>query len=619
MAEQNTPPDYLVVARRYRPQSFDELVGQQRVATALGNAIARNRVGHAYLFTGARGVGKTSSARIFAKALNCVTGPTASPCNVCEICQSVTAGEDVDVLEIDGASNRGIEEIRQLRANINVRPSRARFKIYIIDEVHMFTKEAFNALLKTLEEPPDHAKFIFCTTDPEKIPITVLSRCQRFDFGGILPDDIVGRLRHIVDTENVPAADEALKLIARRANGSMRDSQSLLEQILAFGDSEITVESVHRLLGTADNQQVVDLARQILAADTGAALQTVHAVFTEGVDPGQLLEQLLRLFRDLMVLGSGGSPDLLQTISPGSVKEAQGMAAQAGVAKLLAGVSCLDETLVKLHRSTYGQVLTEAAVVRLCQLEDLESLGALIATLKEGGLPAKAPSTGQIPAQKKTAERPVEPAPAPPTIPIRPAVPASPPPAATSHQAPPANMARPVEPAPPEPIAVEPSRPMPDPSEAAPHEVAPSNIAPPRLTVTEQNVRSVWRKVVEELPGLTGDFAQQSHAVAISGPKRLVVDFFSTYNSAVEALKRPKSQELLDRAFQTVCGDTFTLEFRITEDPNSKGRQPSMSPERSAQEGRLRARQLAEQVPLVQRAMELFDAEVIGVREPDGS
>ncbi|PQO33508.1 DNA polymerase III subunit gamma/tau [Blastopirellula marina] len=581
----------MVVARRYRPQSFGELVGQQRVATALGNAIARNRVGHAYLFTGARGVGKTSSARIFAKALNCVKGPTATPCNECEICESVTAGEDVDVLEIDGASNRGIEEIRQLRANINVRPSRARFKIYIIDEVHMFTKEAFNALLKTLEEPPDHAKFIFCTTDPERIPITVLSRCQRFDFGGILPEDIVGRLRHIVDTEQVPADDEALKLIARRANGSMRDSQSLLEQILAFGDSQITVESVHRLLGTADNQQIVDLAGQVLASDAASALQTVHAVFTEGVDPGQLLEQLLRLFRDLMVLGSGGSPDLLQTISPGAVDQAQAMATQAGLAKLLAAVQCLDETLVRLHRSTYGQVLAEAAVIRICQLNDLESLGTLIATLKEGGLPAKSASITPraVEPQKKTVDSPPVAPPAPETIPIRPVDPPAPP------------------------VAVDPP-----PAPAPPPEIVPGEA--PKLVITEKNAFSVWKKIVEDLPGLIGDYARQGHAVAISGPNRLVVDFFSTYNSAVEALRRPRSQEVLEKAFREMCGDSYTIDFRVLEDPNA-GRKPDqhMSPERSAQEGRLRARLQAEQEPFVQKAMDLFDAEVSGVRDSDAS
>ncbi len=226
------------MARRYRPQRFEELIGQEHVVRALQGAIAAKRVGHAYLFTGARGVGKTSAARILAKALNCVHGPTPTPCNECDICQSISAGSDVDVLEIDGASNRGIDEIRQLRQNVNVRPSRARFKIYIIDEVHMLTREAFNALLKTLEEPPEHVKFIFCTTEPAKIPVTILSRCQRFDFAGIHLPSIVERLAQIVEAEGVTAEPEALAILARRAGGSMRDSQSLLEQLLAFGERE---------------------------------------------------------------------------------------------------------------------------------------------------------------------------------------------------------------------------------------------------------------------------------------------------------------------------------------------------------------------------------------------
>src|SRR5215210_4890141 len=199
-SRETSSPDgrYTVIARRYRPQAFDELVGQEHVARALQQAISSGRVGHAYLFTGARGVGKTSAARILAKALNCVEGPTPTPCNQCDVCLRVTAGDDVDVLEIDGASNRGIDEIRQLRQNVAVRPSRVRYKIYIIDEVHMLTKEAFNALLKTLEEPPPHVKFIFATTEVEKVPITILSRCQRFDFNGIPLPTLLERLRDIV-------------------------------------------------------------------------------------------------------------------------------------------------------------------------------------------------------------------------------------------------------------------------------------------------------------------------------------------------------------------------------------------------------------------------------------
>ena len=245
--ETGTP--YQVVARRYRPQSFESLVGQSQVSTALSNAINTNRVGHAYLFTGARGVGKTSSARIFAKCLNCEKGPTDTPCGVCDVCQAVNDGQDVDVIEIDGASNRGIDEIRELRANINVRPSRSRYKVYIIDEVHMLTTPAFNALLKTLEEPPSHVKFIFCTTDPEKIPITVLSRCQRFDFAPVESNAICDRLVEICKSEGFEAELDALQLLARRANGSMRDSQSLLEQLLSFCDQKITLDDVNQDVG----------------------------------------------------------------------------------------------------------------------------------------------------------------------------------------------------------------------------------------------------------------------------------------------------------------------------------------------------------------------------------
>jgi DNA polymerase-3 subunit gamma/tau len=300
------PGHYTVVARRYRPQAFGELIGQEHVARALSNAIRTDRVGHAYLFTGARGVGKTSAARILAKALNCQRGLSTNPCNECDICQSISSGEDVDVLEIDGASNRGIDEIRQLRQNVNVRPSRARLKIYIIDEVHMLTREAFNALLKTLEEPPEHVKFVFCTTEPTKIPVTILSRCQRFDFAGIDGQAIVRRLEQIVEAEAVAADPEALEVLARRAAGSMRDAQSLLEQLLAFAPEKITVGDVHEMLGTAGDEQMLALVGHLVERNAAAALADLDTATAEGVDLTQLLEQLLGYLRDAMVAAAGG-------------------------------------------------------------------------------------------------------------------------------------------------------------------------------------------------------------------------------------------------------------------------------------------------------------------------
>jgi DNA polymerase-3 subunit gamma/tau len=241
-------PHYTVLARRFRPQTFAGVVGQTHVAQALKNAIAGGRVAHAYLFTGARGVGKTSMARILAKALNCPNVVDGEPCNECEICQGISTGHDVDVLEIDGASNRRIDDIRLLRSNVGVRPMRARYKIYIIDEVHMLTNEAFNALLKTLEEPPPNVKFVFCTTEPNKVPDTILSRCQRFDFSAIATQQIVERLHEIATAEGYQVDPAALELVARRAGGSIRDSQSLFDQLLAFGGKTITAEDVHHLL-----------------------------------------------------------------------------------------------------------------------------------------------------------------------------------------------------------------------------------------------------------------------------------------------------------------------------------------------------------------------------------
>ena len=381
--------EYVVVARRYRPKTFDELIGQDHVARALKGAIAANRVGHAYLFTGARGVGKTSAARILAKALNCEKGPTANFCNECDICRSISAGSDVDVLEIDGASNRGIDEIRQLRQNVSIRPSRARFKIYIIDEVHMLTREAFNALLKTLEEPPEHVKFIFCTTEANKIPITILSRCQRFDFAGIHLSSIVERLSQIVQAEGIKAEPEALAILARRAGGSMRDSQSLLEQLLALGGEQITADDVHAMLGTAGEARLSQLVARLAARDAAGAIAELDAAASQGVDVGQLLEQLLGYFRDLMIAGVGCPAETMLHIAPGRYDETVATSRELGLETVLAILQILDHTLSRLRYTTQGRTLTEMALVRIANLERLEDLADLIADLQNGVVPQR--------------------------------------------------------------------------------------------------------------------------------------------------------------------------------------------------------------------------------------
>lgn len=376
---------YVVVARRYRPRSFDQLIGQQHVGRALCNAIETGRVGHAYLFTGARGVGKTSTARIFAKALNDPGGPTSHPDGHSDIAQAIDSGEDVDVLEIDGASNRGIDEIRSLRAGVGVRPSRSRYKIYIIDEVHMLTGAAFNALLKTLEEPPAHVKFIFCTTDPEKIPITVLSRCQRFDFAPVAVDSIHGRLREIVDAEGVEADEEALRLIARRAEGSMRDSQSLLEQVMSFSDGKLTTATVHTMLGTADDSRLHELGMALAARDAGQVLALIDRASVEGVAAGQLVEQLLGYFRDLLVVTVGCPAEMQRHAGESLHAELRSLGQRWGLQTVLAMIGMLDQTLVRIRHSLHGRVLLESALIQITHLPDLQAVADIAAGLAAGG------------------------------------------------------------------------------------------------------------------------------------------------------------------------------------------------------------------------------------------
>ena len=397
--------NYVVVARRYRPTSFDELIGQGHVAQALKNAIDTNRVGHAYLFTGARGVGKTSSARILAKALNCENGPAPEPCNNCDICSDIGSGEDVDVLEIDGASNRGIDEIRQLRSNVNIRPSRARYKIYIIDEVHMLTMQAFNALLKTLEEPPEHVKFIFCTTDPEKIPITVLSRCQRFDFSSVDSDSIQSRLQHICENENVSASADALNLLARRAAGSMRDSQSLLEQLLSFCGNELTLDDVQKLLGAADNSLVIEIAESISTNKPNVAFQGVETAIGRGVDAGQLCEQLLTCFRDVSALLAGCNSDLMKFANPDDESQLKQIGAQMGMESVLAAMQILDQTLIKMRQSTHQRTLLEMCLVRAASLANVSSIQDLLSGIQSGKL---APVNSQVAANAPVSAAPAK-------------------------------------------------------------------------------------------------------------------------------------------------------------------------------------------------------------------
>jgi len=301
--------NYEVFARKYRPQTFDDLVGQTHVSRTLKNAVAQNRLAHAYLFVGPRGVGKTSTARILAKSLNCIKGPTITPCGVCDNCREIAGGNSLDVIEIDGASNNSVEDVRQLRENVRYAPAKGRYKIYLIDEVHMLSSAAFNALLKTLEEPPEHVKFIFATTEPQKVLATILSRCQRFDLHRIPANLIAQHLQFIATKEKITLQPAAAHAIARGAEGGLRDAESMLDQLVAFCGEKITESDVLNVFGFTSEQTVSDLTGRILRGETPEAIDLLHEQCEAGKDMMRLMADLIAYLRDLLVFKA--KPDAL--------------------------------------------------------------------------------------------------------------------------------------------------------------------------------------------------------------------------------------------------------------------------------------------------------------------
>ncbi len=619
---------YKVVALKYRPQLFGELVGQSHIATALSNAIDKNRVGHAYLFTGARGVGKTSSARIFAKCLNCVEGPTKTPCGKCGICEAVSAGDDVDVLEIDGASNRGIDEIRLLRSNASVRPSRCKYKIYIIDEVHMLTMQAFNALLKTLEEPPPHVKFIFCTTDPQKIPITVLSRCQRFDFSPVQTNEISQRLAEIAANEGVTADEQALALLARRANGSMRDSQSLLEQLFSFCGNSISVEEVHELLGTADMGRIADISTAMVNADPMTALNLIHHGITDGVDSGQMADQLLGYFRDMMVASVDCSPDTFLNCSEGDLEHLKVLSDAIGLETILSIVQLLDSAVVRMQSSLHGRTLLEAAVVRVCNLEKLETISELVAQLSDPK--AKKATGGAAPRQRvemrqvhvsaadqaALKKNEIAPSQTPPRSATGEAI-------ATDAQVPSTTaqeaasgdaqgdsevVSAGVSPKPTTVVTSE----SPDGSQATGESVEADSGAgsrtDPRATSTDaSSIEAHWKTVLETMGDMTAEMASNYESVKLQEPDQLFVTLRDKVSR--DLCMKPERRVRFEEAFEKVTQQVVRVEFLVSQKAIER---PAPKPKLT------RAQQVRklQDVALVKQAMELFDGEITGFREP---
>jgi DNA polymerase-3 subunit gamma/tau len=396
---------YLVLARKCRPQVFEDVLGQNHVTQTLQNAIKTGRVAHAYLFSGPRGVGKTSVARILAKALNCENGPTPIPCNQCTSCREITQGISLDVQEIDGASNRGIDDVRELRENIKYLPSKGKYKIYIVDEVHMLTGEAFNALLKTLEEPPRHALFIFATTELNKVPLTIFSRCQSFNFRRVSLDSIVAYLKSLAQAEQVAVEEGALRLIARQSEGSIRDSLSLLDQIFSFSTDKITESRVQEILGFVDRRIIFEAGWAIVENQVKKLLELVGEVYEFGYDLKQFLRDLIDHFRNMLLIRMGHDQGPLIDLPQEEISEMKEKMQEVSLDYLQDGLHFLIQSEGELRRAPQPRLALEMILLRTARLREVIPIDNLLSKLdliQEQGFPSpENPPVVQEPKAKK--------------------------------------------------------------------------------------------------------------------------------------------------------------------------------------------------------------------------
>ncbi len=373
---------YQVLARKYRPQTFEEIIGQGHITRTLQNAIGADRIAQGFLFSGMRGVGKTTLARVFAKALNCETGPTPSPCNVCDHCREITEGNSVDVIEIDGASNTGVDDVRELRENVLYAPARMRYKVYIIDEVHMLSKSAFNALLKTLEEPPSHVIFIFATTELHKVPITIQFRCQCFSFRKIPLQEVTAQLLHVATSEGLALDPIAAQLIARASEGSMRDAQSLMDQVVSFCGTTVTTIETQKVLGLVDRQVLEECTRTFVEQDAAGALALVEELSSGGQDLTEFCRALQLHLRNLLMIRILKSPEKITNLSSEEIARFKESAEILDEGRLIAFVEELSRLEDALRRTTTPRFLLEVALVKMTRMQPLRAFREVAAQLE---------------------------------------------------------------------------------------------------------------------------------------------------------------------------------------------------------------------------------------------
>ncbi|MGI8482515.1 MAG: DNA polymerase III subunit gamma/tau [Chthoniobacterales bacterium] len=557
---------YQVFARKYRPQTFDDLVGQAHVTRTLKNAVEQNRLAHAYLFVGPRGIGKTSTARILAKALNCVNGPTITPCGVCDSCKEIAGGNSLDVLEIDGASNNGVEQVRELRDNVRYAPSKGHFKIYIIDEVHMLTAAAFNALLKTLEEPPPHVKFIFATTEPQKVLPTILSRCQRFDLHRIPANLIAQHLQFIAGKEKIALEPAAAHAIARGADGGLRDAESMLDQLVAFCGDTITEPDVLNVFGFTSEQTVASFTDKVLRADTPGALELLHAEGENGKDMMKLMSDLIAYLRDLLVYKV--KPDALADDFNSELQAA--VEAQASLIETDRLLELIDQFAAAEGRMKWApnkKLHFEVAVIKAIQTSNQVTLSEVIENL--------AALRGGNPAPVKAAQPP----------------------------------ARPSKPSAQSPAEKE--------TVAAVVKIAeePGSRQDSATTSAPIDFESIWNAAAEQIrtkrPLIRG-WIDSAKALGTEG-RFLLLGFPPEQRSAVESLSTTRNRDFLDSLVSEISGRYLKVKFSLKE-----GLQVMASPETPhSTPGPQPAAKKAEDVqaifkddPLIREALEIFKGEI---------
>ena len=579
---------YQVFARKYRPQTFDDLVGQAHVTRTLKNAVEQNRLAHAYLFVGPRGIGKTSTARILAKALNCVNGPTITPCGVCDSCKEIAAGNSLDVLEIDGASNNGVEQVRELRDNVRYAPSKGHFKIYIIDEVHMLTSAAFNALLKTLEEPPPHVKFIFATTEPQKVLPTILSRCQRFDLHRIPANLIAKHLQFIGDREKITLNSAAAHAIAKGADGGLRDAESMLDQLVAFCGEKITEPDVLSVFGFTSEQTVSNFTDKILRGATPEALDLLHSEAENGKDMMKLMSDLISYLRDLLVCKV--KPDALaDDLNPELQKSLEAQAAMIETDRLLELIDQFAGAEGRMKWAPNKRLHFEVAIIKAIQTLSQVTLNEVIeklAALRDGKSETAGASEGRSSA--------------------RPGGTTSNPSGKSSAKAPDNKVQQTVVPT----LAVSRvAEKTPSDAEKDPRQEQPSAAS----GVTTVDHEAVWKKTIEQIrvsrPLIRG-WVESAKALGIDG-RFFLLGFPPEQKMAMESVASPRTRDFLEALIKQISGNDWKIRFLLKEGlPVAPvAEEPAAEDDAPAQK-KTDSQAMFKDDPLIREALQIFRGEI---------